>query len=275
MEAAEGTFRGHQGIELFYRRLPAARLPAKGAVIAVHGHGDHSEGLQNLCGMLTEGGYHVYAFDLRGHGRSPGTRGAIRDWQEYRGDLHAFRTMVAAETGWLPLYVAGHSLGGVICTDYALSHGDGLSGLMLIAPALSYEATFWEKCLITGLGKLRPHLTIQKQGSAEALTRIPEVRARLVSDPWRHHTVTPGLGLGLLKATGRVARQAHTLRVPLLLQYGLDDAITPPAKLRTFFDAVGTADKKKSEYPGMLHRPFEDEGWETFGADLLGWLDRR
>ncbi|MBB6670227.1 alpha/beta hydrolase [Cohnella nanjingensis] len=274
MEAAEGMFQGHQGIELFYRKIPASGAPARGAVIAVHGLGDHSGGLQNLWGMLTEGGYHVYAFDLRGHGRSSGSRGFIRDWEEYRGDLHAFRTMVASEIAELPLYLAGHSLGGVVCADYALYHGRELSGLMLIAPALSYEATFWEKCLIACMAQIKPDLTVRKQGSADALTCIPEIRARLVSDPWRHNAVTPGLGLGLMRAIKRIRSQAHAIQVPLLLQYGLDDAITPPAQLQAFFDTVGIANRQKFEYEAVRHRPFEDEGRETFGADLLGWLNR-
>ncbi|KIL38801.1 hypothetical protein SD70_24275 [Gordoniibacillus kamchatkensis] len=274
MEAKEGAFRGFNGAELFYRKVSKPEAAAKGAIIAVHGHGDHSGGLQNICDKLAENGYIVYAFDMRGHGRSPGIRGFIRTWDEYIGDLHAFREMAAADAPGLPLFIVAHSLGGVVVLDYAMQRGQGVSGLLLIAPAISYEATLFEKMLIACLGKLKPDFTKQQTGNADLLTQDPDILARLTSDPLRHNTVTPGLGFGLMRAVARITNGAHSIRTPLLLQYGLADKITPPAKLRQFFQAVGSADKQQYEYDAMRHRPFDDVGREHFMAHMLSWLDR-
>ncbi|MFC5471488.1 alpha/beta hydrolase [Cohnella suwonensis] len=274
MAVSEGTFYGVNGVELFYRRILTSRETVRGAVIAVHGHGDHSRGLENLIEKLADSGYHVYAHDLRGHGRSPGVRGSIRKWEEYRGDLHAFRELVASETAGLPVYVMGHSLGGLISADYSLFYGQGISGLVLIAPAISYESPFFEKCLVVLMGKLKPDMTVQKNGSPDLLTQDPEIRNRLASDPLRHDTVTPGLGLGMMQAVSRVMKQAKSIQLPLLLQYGLGDEITPPGKLREFYHSVGSGDKQTYEYDAMRHRPFDDLGRERFFADMLSWLDR-
>ncbi|MDQ6422850.1 alpha/beta hydrolase [Paenibacillus sp. LHD-117] len=274
MTVTEGTFYGVNGVELFYRKVLASREAARGTVIAVHGHGDHSGGLQNLIERLAESGYHVYAHDLRGHGKSPGIRGFIRKWEEYRGDLHAFRELVVSETAGLPVYVIGHSMGGLISADYSLFHGHGISGLALIAPAISYEMTVYEKCLISLMGKLKPDLTVHKAGSPDLLTQDPEIRSRLASDPLRHDTVTPGLGLGMMQAVSRVMKQVKSMQLPLLLQYGLGDEITPPAKLREFYHSVGTGDKQNYEYDAMRHRLFDDFGRERFFADMLNWMDR-
>ncbi|WP_276356925.1 alpha/beta hydrolase [Cohnella caldifontis] len=272
MREREGEFAGAGGARLFYR-MAAPVESAKGVVIAVHGLGDHSGGLRNLLTALVENGYLAYALDLRGHGKSPGKRGFIRTWEEFQGDLHSFRERVVSETPSLPLFLAGHSLGGVICADYALSRGQGMSGLVLISPAISYEATFFEKCLIALLGAWKPDFAVQKKGNQEWLTQDSEIRARLASDPLRHDTATSGLGLGLMKAVGRLGKEVVSLRIPLLLQFGLEDRITPPAKLRDFYRSVGSADKRVFEYAGMRHRPFDDLRRELFAWDLLEWLD--
>lgn len=275
MELKEGTFRGAGGVELFYRKIMKSSGTAKGVVIAVHGHGDHSGGLRNLTDKLAENDYIVYAHDLRGHGNSPGTRGFIRKWEEYRGDLNAFRELVASETEGLPLFIAGHSLGGVISADYSLIHGQGLAGIVLIAPAISYEAPFLEKCLVAAMGLLKPEMTVHKASNPDSLTRDTELCAKLASDPLRHNTVTPGLGRGLMQIVARIRKHSLHLEMPLLLQYGLADDITPPGKLREFYATVGSKDKQYYEYKDVRHRPFDDLDRERFAVDLTLWLNRQ
>lgn len=270
----EATFYGVNEVELFYRVFKPEAAP-KAAVILVHGHGDHSGGLQNLSACLANHDYVVYAFDLRGHGKSPGKRGYIRTWAEYRGDLHEFRKLVSSELSGLPLYIAGHSLGGVIVLDYSLDHGDGLDGIIAIAPATSYEVTRTEKLLVSLMGKLKSDYSIEKHGNLEVLTKDPEVISRLSSDDLRHNTVTPGLGRGLMQTVVRLTNEAQSIQHPFLLQFGLDDEITPPTKLRQFYNSVGSQDKQKWEYPSMRHRPFDDLGREQFLADMDGWLDKK
>ncbi|WP_314002242.1 lysophospholipase [uncultured Paenibacillus sp.] len=275
MRENEGTFRGAGGTELFYRAAtPADRVP-KAAVLLVHGHGDHSGGLYGLITRLTDNGCTVYAPDLRGHGRSPGTRGFIRSWDEYREDLHALRTRIDAEQPSLPLYLMAHSLGGVISLDYVVRHGAGVAGLAAIAPAISYEATPLGKLLVLAMGRFKPDYTVEKTGDLRQLTRDPDMLAKLQADPLRHNTVTPGLGRGLLRTLPMLTKSASSIRLPLLLQYGLADEITPPAELHRFFDSVGSPDKQRIAYEDVRHRPFDDLGRETFFADLLGWLDRQ
>lgn len=141
---------------------------------------------------MTARAYIVYAFDLRGYGKSSGTRGYIKAWEQYRSDLHTFRTIVSSEQPHLPLYIVAHSLGGVISLEYVLHHGAGLAGIAAIAPAVSYEAKPLEKLLIRLMGVLKPDFTVDKPSNYDQLTRDPEIAARLKSDVLRHNTVTPG-----------------------------------------------------------------------------------
>jgi alpha-beta hydrolase superfamily lysophospholipase len=268
----EGSFYGVGEAELFYRVIKPLSKP-KGVAIVVHGHGDHSGGLQNLLDKLVEHDFITYAFDLRGHGKSFGTRGFIKNWDEYRGDLHTFRAMVESQNPNLPLFLIGHSLGGVISLEYCMVHGEGITGLAAIAPAISYKVKPIERLLIPIMSKIKPDYTITSASNQNLLTKDPKMIKRLNSDVLRHNTVTPGLGQGLLKTVSNLVKNASSITLPLLLQFGLKDEITPPQKLRDFFHLLGSKEKVMKEYDEMRHRPFDEVGREQFYADLLGWLD--
>jgi len=271
----EGTFTGVDGAELFFRVLPPKTAP-KAAVILVHGHGDHSGGLRNLSKTMAENEYIVYAYDLRGHGKSSGKRGYIRSWDEFRGDLHEFRKKVEINHPQLPLYLIGHSIGGVIALDYALDYSLGLSGMIAISPAISYEVTAIEKLGITVMGRIKPDYSFKKPGPIRFFSKnTSRAAAKFYSDGLRHNTITPGLGRGLMQAVSRVLNQAQSIRLPLLLQYGLDDKITPPAKISHFYHQVSSQDRQKFEYVGAKHRPFEGAGKEKFLDDMVTWLDKQ
>ncbi|PGY09723.1 alpha/beta hydrolase [Bacillus sp. AFS031507] len=270
----EGTFNGVDGTELFFQVIEPLTAP-KAAVILVHGHGDHSGGLQNLSESLVEKEYIVYAFDLRGHGKSTGKRGFIRSWDEFRGDLHMFRKLVSLDQPELPLYIVGHSIGGLITLDYCLDHSAGISGIVAISPAISYEVTPIEQLGISLMGKVRPDYSINKSRNFRLLRKNSAVRAKYYSDRLRHNIVTPGLGHSLIQATSHFVNKATSISLPFLLQYGLDDKITPPAKLSQFFQQVASKDKQLYEYSLVKHRPFDGVGREKFLGDLVGWLDKQ
>jgi alpha-beta hydrolase superfamily lysophospholipase len=270
----EGTFTGVDGAELFYRTIEPLNAP-KAAVIIVHGHGDYSGGLNNISFALVQEGYIVYTFDLRGHGKSSGKRGFIKSWDEYRGDLHEFRKFVLKKQPKLPLYMIGHSMGGVIALDYAIDFGSGISGIIAIAPAISYEVTRFERLGITVMGKIKPDLSINKSRKFQFMTKNSALTAKFYSDSLRHNTITPGLGRGLIQGVSRVVDQAHLIKLPFLLQYGLRDKITPPTKLGYFFNQVSSKDKQLVEYPAAKHRPFDGAEKEQFLNDMITWLNQQ
>lgn len=268
----EGTFIGVDGAELFYRIIEPLTAP-KATVIVVHGHGDHSGGLHNISFGLVQEGYIVYTFDLRGHGKSSGKRGFINSWDEYRGDLHKFRKLVSKKQPGLPLYMIGHSMGGVIALDYAIDYSSGISGVIAIAPAISYEVTRFERLGITLMSKWKPDLSINV--SRPLMAKNSAMAAKYYSDSLRHNTITPGLGRGLIQGITRVLDQAPLITMPFLLQYGLRDKITPSAKLGSFFKQVSSKDKQLFEYPAAKHRPFDGAGKEQFLKDMITWLDQQ
>ena len=73
--AEEKTFRTHDGEELFYRHWPAVSGLARGAVVLFHRGHEHSGRMAHLVDELDLPEFAFFAWDARGHGRSPGERG--------------------------------------------------------------------------------------------------------------------------------------------------------------------------------------------------------
>src|SRR5579863_7569397 len=136
MDHSTGTFRGAGEMELAYQRWLPEGTP-RAALIIVHGFGEHGGRYMNIVGRLVPTGYAVYALDNRGHGRSPGQRGHINDWSEFRDDLGAFVALVSTEQAGHPLFLLGHSMGGLIVLEYAERHPEGLRGVIASAPLLA------------------------------------------------------------------------------------------------------------------------------------------
>lgn len=110
MKNEVGEFSSHDQLTLFRQNwLPEGEPIAR--VIIVHGLGEHSDRFGNLVEPLTDSGFAVHSYDLRGHGRSGGQRGHIDRWQDFRRDLLDFLAVVQASSGDEPVFLYGHSLG--------------------------------------------------------------------------------------------------------------------------------------------------------------------
>src|SRR5262245_6700309 len=86
----------------------------KPSLILVHGGLDHGRNWDWVARALRED-FHVYALDLRGHGNSAWAPGALYSLAEHVVDLSALIDIIAD----FPIYLVGHSLGGVISLIYS------------------------------------------------------------------------------------------------------------------------------------------------------------
>lgn len=270
----EGTFNGAGGLELYYQRWRFGGEP-KAALVIVHGIGEHSGRYPNVINRLVPKGYVIHAFDHRGHGRSPGQRAYINRWTEFQEDVHAFLDLVRAEEPDRPLFLMGHSLGGLIVLEYVLYHHEGLRGLVASGPGLSQQGV--SPFLITLsriLSRIWPRFSIETGLDATAISRDPAVVEAYVNDPLVHSKGTARLGAEMYEAIQWTKAHAADLQVPLLILHGGADRLVPPETSRAFFAQVALADKERHEYEGFYHEPHNDVGWEQPLGDLEDWLER-
>jgi alpha-beta hydrolase superfamily lysophospholipase len=136
MQHEEGTFTGTGDLSLVWQAwLPDE--PPRAVLVIVHGFGEHCGRYRHLVDYLVPRGFAIYGFDLRGHGRSEGQRGAINSWDEFREDVARFLHLVREAQPDSPLFLMGHSMGGLIVSNYAVNDQSGLTGVILSSPQLA------------------------------------------------------------------------------------------------------------------------------------------
>ena len=270
-----GQFPSTDGTQLMYRAWSPAS-PPRAVVALVHGWSDHAGRYEGLANTLTEAGMTVYAMDLRGHGLSDGQRGHVNRFEAFRQDVYSFlRTLRHQYPAGPPLFLLGHSLGGLITMDYAIHFPDEpLQGVIASSPLLSQPSVSPVMVgLLRVLARLAPRLGVNPGTDADTLSRDPAVVAAYLADPLVHQKATPRFALEIETAQQFVLSHADGLQHPFLLLYGSEDRLVPPHITRDSFGNVGAANKTRHEYDGGYHELFNDIIKDDVIADLREWLE--
>jgi alpha-beta hydrolase superfamily lysophospholipase len=268
----QSTITGPAGMQLFMQ----AWLPAtpKAVVALAHGLGEHSGRYGNLIGELNRRNYAVFACDHRGHGQSPGQRAHIDSWEDYRIGIRSLLAHASSTHPDVPLFLMGHSLGGLIVLEYALHNAPTLHGLVASAPALS-TAGISPVIRLAGnlLSRIAPTFSLKTGLDARAVSRDVAVQEAYLADPLNSGVGTPRLATETFAAISRVFEKAGELRVPLLIVHGEADPIVPAESSARFYASAGSSDKRRITYPDVVHEPHNDLGWQQPVGDIANWLD--
>ena len=238
MRYAENRFEADDGILLFHREWAPDRT-SESKVVLVHGFGDHSGRYEELARNLVDSGHSVFAFDLRGHGRSPGPRGHIRRWRQYRDDLACFIEAVVTLKDPGPPVLMGHSMGGLIVLEYLLSPDSGDSGVRgrqresirraaVSAPLLERPRVApWRLMAARLLSRIWPGFSMRAGIDLATLSRSEKEQDGYRRDPLVHGVGSARLATELACAQARVHGSAQRLSVPLLICHGDADRLVP------------------------------------------------
>lgn len=269
----DGTFAGADGLALYYQAWLPLNRPHRAVLVNLHGLGDHSSLYPSIASHFPARDIALYAYDMRGNGRSPGQRAYLRGWHEYRGDLHAFLDRVRKWEGNLPLFILGNSLGGLVVLDYALHYPAELSGVIAAAPPLG-EVGVPPFLMALGrmVSRICPRFSLEVGMDLSGLARDPSVAETVLADPLFHRRGTARLSTEVTAAIRRVQARAETLSVPLLILHGSADRMVPPAGSRSFFAKVSYPDREFREYPNGYHGLFADLDSDLVLRDLERWI---
>jgi alpha-beta hydrolase superfamily lysophospholipase len=218
----------------------------------------------------------VYAYDMRGNGRSPGQRAYLDSWADYREDLDTFLARVRGWEPGLPVFLLGHSLGGLVVLDYALHFPAGLSGVIAAAPPLGKVGV---PPVLMALGRVMsriwPRFSLEVGMDLSGLARDPAIIQTVLADPLFHRRGTARLSTEVTSAIARLQARAGDLAVPLLILHGSADRMVPPDGSREFFQKVRHPVREFREYPGAYHGLFADWDQAQVLADVERWLNSR
>lgn len=251
--------------------VPRARL------LLAHGFAEYAEryshSYNGLVARLNAMGVDVFAFDMRGHGRSPGARGVV-NLRTAIEDHHAARDALAAPGK--PFFLFGHSLGGLVTAASVAQDQDRVAGVILSAPALHIRAPFHLRAIAGVVGALAPGARVAPPLDAAGLSRIAEeVEAYrndpMVSDP-RVPARTGATAISISKSLWTLYPRWHA---PVLVLHGEQDTATDPEGSKRFINSVGAADRHLELYPEGQHELLNDLDRDAALGVILAWLEAR
>ena len=270
----ESSFHGVGGLNIFTRAwLPKGKPRA--IMILIHGFNAHSGYMQWPGEQFAASGLAAYALDLRGRGKSEGERFYVENFEDYLGDVDKLVGIARSENPGIPVYVLGHSAGGVIATSYVFEHQSEIAGL--ICESFAYDVGLPDAVsfILKGLSHLTPHLHVYALKN-EIFSRDPKAVAVMDNDPLIANESQPAeTAAEMLKAADRLTGNFPKLTVPVFIIHGTADKATRPAGSQHFYDAAGSTDKTLKLYEGHFHDLLADIGKEEVMADILAWIDKR
>lgn len=271
----EGLFKGPDQTELFFQTWTPDKTPARGVFVITHGLAEHSECYASLAKILAEDGWQVYAWDMRGHGRSEGKRGYVQSLSRYIDDLEVFYHLVAKEASGRNIVLFGHSMGGLVTIRYLQSKPVKYAALVLSSPllGLSMKVPALKEVAARLAVKWLPTLTMYNEIKYEDLTRDEEVLKSYAKDNLRHDKISPGLFLSMLENMPLAMEHAGDIQGPVLMQVAGNDKLVNSDASREFFSRLPGKKNQLELYPESYHEAYNDLDRDKVIADLKKYIN--
>jgi alpha-beta hydrolase superfamily lysophospholipase len=273
----EGHFTTPDGIQLYSQaHLPVGKPSA--ALVVVHGAGDHCGRYQDALKILIPQGIAVYCFDQRGFGRSPGQRGHINSWSEYRQDLRAFINLIHKEQQQndIPIFLWGYCLGGLVVADAILHDTQYLSGAIIMSAPFTPPVVAKPGVVLSArvLSIFWPNFSWTLPIPLEMITRDPKVIQASQDDPLIHYQASARWGIESLRAIKWVNQHPGDVYLPILIMHGEADQLDSVEGARQFYEKVKYPDKMLITYPDGYHELHNDLIRGEVLVDMVRWIDR-
>ena len=265
------TFTTRDGTGLLERTWTVAS--PKACVVVVHGYGEHCGRYGHVAERFNEEGFSVYSYDQRGHGKSPGKMGTVADFDLLSDDLDDFLREVRRLAGDVPIFLFGHSMGGLVLAVFAIKHSPDVRGLLFssagvkaadVSPALRIIATV--------LARIMPDQPVREL-DISGLSRVPEVVDRYNKDPLVYHgKIGARTGRAMMKAIDFVGLHLGEITLPFIAMHGTKDRLVPYSASELLYAQAGSKDKSLKLYEGAYHEVFNDLGSNQFMDDAVNWM---
>ena len=251
----------------------------RAAVLIVHGLAEHSGRYASTAAVLAGAGFAVHAIDYRGHGRSEGRRVHVDDVDDYVADVQAGLLETRRRSPGVPVFLLGHSQGGLIALKLALDHPAAIDGLVVTSPFLAVHAASRPSPAVRGMARVMvrvaPRLPMPTHIDVGLLSREKAVGEAYARDPLVSHAASAGWLRAIGLAQREVRARARELRVPTLLMASGNDRLVDPEVTRQFARDAAPDVVEFVWWDGFYHEMLNDQGREQVLARIVDWLARR
>ena len=264
-----------RGTSRLFRQTWLPHTDARAAVLLVHGLGEHSSRYEHVAEHLTSRGFAVFAIDHYGHGKSDGRMGYVERFSVYLDGVSALLGRIQTEQPRLPLFLVGHSMGGLIAAAFLLEHQAAFQACVLSGPAIKSDQAppAVVIALIRLISALAPTVPLI-QLDASGVSRDQNVVDVYVNDPLVHHgKLSARLIAEMSGAMKTTLASASEIKLPMIFMHGEADVLTAPSGSEEMFKKVSSPDKTLKIYPGLFHEIFNEPEKETVLADMSSWLE--
>lgn len=258
--AEEATFAADDGTALFYRHWPAEGASERALILFHRGH-EHSGRWQETVEKLGLGDLDVFAWDARGHGRSPGARGHAPSFMTYVRDAERFVRHIEARHGIARqnMAVLGNSVGAVIAAAWVHDYAPRIRALVLASPALSVRLYVPFARFFLGLWRrIAGNPVVKSYVKGRLLTHDAVKAAAHDSDPLITRDIAVNVLLSLDAHARRLVADAAAITVPTQLLVAGADWVVDRAVQHRLFERLGVVLKERHVFPGFFHDIFNE-----------------
>ncbi len=200
--------------------------------------------------------FDFFAWDARGHGRSPGARGDSPSFGTSVRDVQTFIAHIGEHHGFAPesIAVIAQSVGAVVAAAWVHDYAPPIRGMVLASPA--FKVKLYVPLALPGLRlmrALRGNFFVTSYVKARLLTRDPERAASYDTDPLIARSISVNILLGLQQTSDRIVADAAAITVPTQLLMSDRDWVVHDGPQHAFFERLGSATKEKHVLQGFYH----------------------
>jgi len=275
-EHSTGTFIGMGANQIFFQKWT---VPSpKAIVIIAHGLGEHSGRYNNLIEKMSSKNISFYAIDHSGHGNSDGIKGHIDSFNDYIKDLKLFLNLIRDRVEKVPVFLLGHSMGGVIACRFAINHPGEIEGLILSSAAFTTEEVIspFKQKLVRVLSKYMPKYSDSNGLDAQDISSDEDTIDAYENDPLVHDRISARLYTELKSAAKDCLNRAYDLRIPLLIFHGKGDKIVSFKGSQKFYNDSPSRDKELKLFDDLRHETMNETKSERAKVLSLvsGWITK-
>lgn len=262
------------GVQGYVWRAPSPRA----VLLLQHGYRESATRYvtqyNGLIPHLLETGLDVYALDLRGHGKSSGRRGMTDLHQAVRDHLTARKVLRDQP---LPVFLMGHSLGGLVTASSVALDPSELRGVILSSAAVNLTGHLSTRLAARVLARIAPNTGVpHPSGEPTVLSRVPEVVEGVKQDPLMFHGKMPARVAASAMARDRANWRLYgRWTVPTLVLHGTADRATDPQGSKRLSETIAAQDKTLHLVEGGYHELLNDLDADKTLEVILHWLRDR